>query len=451
MVKIWRGKDHKNIWLDTTFGKGGEDSISFSRLISHTNAFFLGGDEDIEKVLKKRQTLAQLTLMTPGGYSGGWQGFGSVPTRDVDSTKHGGLLGRGTGGIHKSDGGKATGTGNKLDAYSFISYGDIGSFEGEQTGYVVDGSFTKARVSAQKLVDLTKSVEIAEKLKWDKWDEMLAPGPEGGMTEKEVMKLATKFDSAKTKHAQSEVNLEAYKVKLRRYGKTVKDIGNQGAPGIEEVQDSNLGNIKKGLLGTFANELTDKVNMVPSGENYPDGVKDFIKFKFRDVINGKWIIFRAILNSVSDSITPEYAEERYVGRPDKVYVYQGADREISFNFSVYPKTKQELPVIWDKLNYLVGLCYPGLKSLGAGLGARMISPFIQLTIGDMFNDAAGILSSLSINVEDNTTWEIDEGLQLPKYVTADCTFKYIGNNILSMNGFHYDHKRITFPENEVVE
>ena len=35
----------------------------------------------------------------------------------------------------------------------------------------------------------------------------------------------------------------------------------------------------------------------------------------------------------------------------------------------------------DKLNYLVGLCYPSYTSQN-----RMVTPFVELTIGDMFVD-----------------------------------------------------------------
>ena len=153
----------------------------------------------------------------------------------------------------------------------------------------------------------------------------------------------------------------------------------------------------------------------------PQEVTDFIKFKFHDIVNKKWIIFRAILEGISDSVTPEYGEERYIGRPDKVYTYQGVDRSISFGFSIYPKTKQELPILMEKLNYLVGLCYPTFTK-----EERMITPFIDLTLGDMLRNAPGILSSLTVTVEDTTTWEIDEGLQFPHFIKAQCEFKYIG-------------------------
>ena len=181
----------------------------------------------------------------------------------------------------------------------------------------------------------------------------------------------------------------------------------------------------------------DKVNMIPYGQDYKNPAaeefrNDFIKFKFHDMVNNKFIIFRAILEGISDSITPEYGEERYVGRPDKVYIYQGADRNISFGFKIYPKTAQELPILMEKLNYLVGMCYPSYTP-----EERMITPLISLTMGDMFDRATGLLGSLTVTVEDASTWEINDGLQFPHFISAQCEFKYIGNNVLASKGKHY--------------
>jgi hypothetical protein len=104
---------------------------------------------------------------------------------------------------------------------------------------------------------------------------------------------------------------------------------------------------------------------------------------------------------------------------------------------VYPKTEQELPVLWEKLNYLVGLVYPSwTKGRGSGLG--MIAPFIELTIGDMYKNTPGFLSQLSLTVQDGTTWEIDKGLQLPKYIQAACSFTYVGNYLPNQIGKHYE-------------
>ena len=114
-----------------------------------------------------------------------------------------------------------------------------------------------------------------------------------------------------------------------------------------------------------------------------------------------------------------------------VYVYQGTTREISFNFDVYPKSDAELVTLWEKLNYLAGLTYPDMRS------GQMIAPFSKLTIGQMYIDAPGYISSLVYTVQDNTTWEVDFA-KLPKYIQVACTFNYIGNRLPTSTQKHFD-------------
>ena len=77
--------------------------------------------------------------------------------------------------------------------------------------------------------------------------------------------------------------------------------------------------------------------MTPYGEEGKD--TDLIDFYFKDIYNDKHIRFSALLSGISDTITPEYASERFLGRPDNVYIYQGVSRAISFSFDVYPTTR----------------------------------------------------------------------------------------------------------------
>ena len=219
----------------------------------------------------------------------------------------------------------------------------------------------------------------------------------------------------------------------------------QGHPGKSDttgvvitVNDDGLkGLVKKSVDGTsYITALTDKINMLRYGEDSNVHGEDFIKFKFKDLINDKWIIFRAALGSISEEFSPEWASEKYIGRPDQVHVYQGVNRSLSFEFMVVPHTRQELPILWEKLNYLVGLTYPTWKSIGKH-GKRMESPFMNLTIGDMYSSVPGFLSGLSIAVDDNATWEIEEGFQLPKSISVSCEFQHIGRHVLASQGKHY--------------
>ena len=190
----------------------------------------------------------------------------------------------------------------------------------------------------------------------------------------------------------------------------------------------------------------DKVNLIPYGKDRDPitdrGLNelDWIPFKFKDSrLNAEGnktpIVFRAILSGITDTFSPEYTDERYVGRPDKVYVYQGTSREISFTFDVLPKSDQELPVLWEKLNYLAGLTYPHWTN--GGDGRAMIAPYCELTIGQMFKNTPGIITGLTYTVQDNGTWETTFA-KLPKYIQVACTFTFIGKRLPAATQKHYE-------------
>ena len=194
-------------------------------------------------------------------------------------------------------------------------------------------------------------------------------------------------------------------------------------------------------LEAFNNLGVDYVNLIKYAQDNWEGKKyydlDFVPFKFHDIRHDAPIVFRAILSGITDTFSPEYATERYVGRPDNVYVYQGTTREISFTFDVYPKSDRELISIWQKLNYLAGLTYPHVSAPGPDGGRGMISPYTRLTIGEMYNEAPGVITALTITVMDETTWETSFA-KLPKYCQVSVTFAYIGNKVMSAEQKLYD-------------
>jgi hypothetical protein len=255
-----------------------------------------------------------------------------------------------------------------------------------------------------------------------------------------VDKIGKGFSAIKTV-ARDEVG--AFKERQKKQlsalekSKGIGGVTNRHELGLMESKDETLGLVKIDSSGKLANDLADKINLVPYGgskddDSFNDTDADFIPFKFRDIVNGKWIIFRAILSGINDSVSPDWGDTRFVGRPDKVFVYKGVDRTISFDFDIYPKTKQELPVLWEKINYLMGLCYPSWTN------DRIVAPFIELTIGNLYEKTPGFLASLSIASQDNSTWEIESGMQLPKHIKATCTFRYIGKYKQSTIGKHFE-------------
>ena len=166
--------------------------------------------------------------------------------------------------------------------------------------------------------------------------------------------------------------------------------------------------------------------------------EDFIKFRIRDAVNGKWLIFPALISGVTDNSSAETTPIQYIGRPDKVYVYGGTDRTIGFSMKVVALNEGDITTIWEKMNYLKGLVHPQFKEFkndsgeSVGLGTRPVAPIVYLTIGDMFVNTPGFFKSVNITVPDNTNWETKDGKQFPHVCDVTLDFQYIGKETPTM-------------------
>ena len=225
-----------------------------------------------------------------------------------------------------------------------------------------------------------------------------------------------------------------------------------GGPESKDASAFDLGNGKiktSGETTLYANTISNMLQVPYGGKfgklDYAVGTlenkipKDFIKFRIRDAVNGKWLIFPAHLGSITDTITPEYTQDRYIGRPDAVHIYTGTNRSVSFDFKVAAFTKQEIPIIHEKMSYLVGLAYPHFKGFFEGdQEKRPVTPYIYLTIGDMFVNTPGYFSSITCTIEENATWEIDDKFQIPQVWNIACEFTYIGKHLPHSLTKHYE-------------
>lgn len=176
--------------------------------------------------------------------------------------------------------------------------------------------------------------------------------------------------------------------------------------------------------------------------------RDLIPFRFvfdakeGGEIKTKVIIFRAILSGITDTFTSQYNQTQYIGRPDKVYSYTGGERKIGMTFRLIPMASDEIKPIYQKLNQLSALCYPDFEDVTDGtsvVGSRMVAPFVRMTVGDMYYRQYVILNNVTTTFADGTTWDIDKGSQLPRDITVNLDFTYIGNELPTINTKFYDY------------
>ena len=95
-----------------------------------------------------------------------------------------------------------------------------------------------------------------------------------------------------------------------------------------------------------------------------------------------------------------------------------------------------MPVLWEKINYLYGMCYPNY--IDAYGGQTMVSPITTLTIGNLYSDTPGYISSINLSIPDNSTWEIEDNLQLPHYCQIAVEYVYIGKYLPNAKGKHFE-------------
>ena len=155
----------------------------------------------------------------------------------------------------------------------------------------------------------------------------------------------------------------------------------------------------------------DKINLIPlytsTGDPIQDnGVRDMIKFCIEVINNDSTgstvpLHFRAYITDFSDNIGAEWNSQRYMGRGENFYSYQGFTREVSFNLKVAAQSKQEMMPLYQKLNYLASSLMPDYSGNGF-----MRGNLHKLTVGEWFYRTPGILKSMNISIDNNYPWEI---------------------------------------------
>ncbi len=119
----------------------------------------------------------------------------------------------------------------------------------------------------------------------------------------------------------------------------------------------------------------------------------------------KYMHFRAFIDNISDSYEAEWNAISYMGRGEKFYKYGGFERKMALGFTVVAQSKDELNVMYDKLNFLASSLAPEyLDSLTSGY---MCGNIAYITLGDYIYDQPGIITSLTYDIPEESPWEIN--------------------------------------------
>ena len=214
--------------------------------------------------------------------------------------------------------------------------------------------------------------------------------------------------------------------------KTRINLYNLGDPGID--LQNNEGNYDVYNIKTIDRISAANIFKRENLESFDNTFKDYIKFKIAVVdnenpLNDNIILFRALLDNITDNYSGNWNSFKYNGRAEEFYTYDGFKRNISFGFKVHTQTRHEQKPLWRKLNYLVAQTAPEYKN------RRMRGVFSRLTIGDWMNEIPGFFTSVNLSWNTAYPWEIrhdnngvDRDLnEYPHILDVSCDFQPVHN------------------------
>ena len=170
--------------------------------------------------------------------------------------------------------------------------------------------------------------------------------------------------------------------------------------------DSNDPSSEKSVILKPMDKITGMPLYQSNGVLSGKAKNDFVKFRIGiiDVDNPSkktYIHFRAFIDALSDAYSSEWDSSRYMGRSENFYKFKGFDRQVNLGWTVAAQSKQELIPMYQKLNYLASSLAGTYNKSGYFAGN-----LITLTMGGWFYEQPGLLTSMTLDVPDDSPWEI---------------------------------------------
>jgi hypothetical protein len=169
----------------------------------------------------------------------------------------------------------------------------------------------------------------------------------------------------------------------------------------------------------YPSETGLKNDLISDTEKQLDSY-DFITLKFWSVYKKAAVNFRATINGLTETLSPNWDTNRFVGNPFNFYTYNNIDRKLNFSFKIYSLGESEHIAAWQRINFLSSLVYP--QEIGP---VSITPPFIKFTLGDMFKNKEAFIESLTYTIDDNTPWEVGlngksvSNYKLPTIINVD--------------------------------
>ena len=188
--------------------------------------------------------------------------------------------------------------------------------------------------------------------------------------------------------------------------------------------------------GPKETDYIDRVSLQPvistkSDDTVAPEEKGDFYVRIKDLRNNTYIYFRGFVTGITENVNPSWSPTNYIGRSEPVYMYERAERDLSFNLRVYPANHTEFTLMYDKIEKLTSLAYP--EYLEQDSMTRMKPPFTELYmahIGSRKRGKFGFVKSITYSVNESGDW--DALSALPRLFDIAITYQILNRKPPSM-------------------
>lgn len=174
------------------------------------------------------------------------------------------------------------------------------------------------------------------------------------------------------------------------------------------------------------------------------------------------LAFPGAITGISEDLSPEWSDFKFLGSPFKSYKYNGIERSLKFDLKMYYTTSAEKLVMIQKINSLkelvfpydeiTAITYPGTDSNSKTSTTSQLAfsgNFIQLSMGGLYNRIFGFIDSMSFEIDDNVVWASNsqdtKDKPYPSVINVAISMKIIEDGFVKDSGTMTGQKRFAYP------
>ncbi len=241
------------------------------------------------------------------------------------------------------------------------------------------------------------------------------------------------------------------------YGEPDADLAKKRYTGKKRPEEfAQIGIKKRDVTKTYDN-ANDAINstVIIYDDKLDNWKKDNNKAGIVSVIIKPYgkdynLILPGTISGLSEDFSNEIQNFKYVGSPFNTYRFTGVERSIKFELKLYYTNETEKITMITKINSLKELMFPydsisEMTYADSKTSQIAFSPnLIYLSIDGYYKDIFGIMDTLSISIEDNTSWALNDFEEdskdkpYPTVVNISFGMKVIENPVIKDKRFNYN-------------